>query len=132
MTLEPILYAPVIIQIHVAAAAATLALTLVILSRARGTRSHRRLGWAWVLCMGVLAATGFGILSGGLIGPFGPIHPLSALVLMGLVVGVRAARRHDVATHRGWMLGMVWGGLVIAGGFTLLPGRIMHVVVFGG
>ena len=132
MTLDPIIYSPPVIQIHVLAAAATILLTVLILTRARGTRMHRRLGWAWVATMAVLAGTGFGILSGGLIGPFGPIHLLSGVVLAGLVIAVRAARRGDVATHRGWMLGMVLGGLVIAGGFTLVPGRIMHGVVFGG
>lgn len=132
MTLEPLLFAPPVIQLHAAAAAATILLTLLILTRARGTRAHRRLGWAWVVAMGTTAVSGFGIVSGGLIGPFGPIHLLSALVLTGLVIALRAARRGDVATHRGWMLGMVWGGLVIAGGFTLLPGRIMHAVLFGG
>ncbi len=30
------------------------------------------------------------------------------------------------------MLGLFLGALVIAGIFTLLPGRIMHKVVFGG
>jgi uncharacterized membrane protein len=29
------------------------------------------------------------------------------------------------------MIGIFSGGLVIAGLFTLLPGRIMHTVVFG-
>lgn len=132
MTLEPLIYAPPVIQLHTAAALLAVVLTGLILTRARGTRMHRRLGWLWVAAMAVVAASGFGILSGGLIGPFGPIHLLSAFVLVGLVLAVRAARRGDVASHRGWMLGMVWGGLVIAGGFTLLPGRIMHAVLFGG
>jgi uncharacterized membrane protein len=30
------------------------------------------------------------------------------------------------------MLSLFGGALVIAGAFTLLPGRIMHRVVFGG
>lgn len=132
MTLSPLLTAPPVIQIHVAAAALTMLLTALILSRPRGTRSHRALGWMWVGCMGVLAATGFGIYSRGVVGPFSPIHGLSAFVLVGLALAVRAARRHDVASHRGWMLGMVWGGLGIAGAFTLMPGRIMHAVILGG
>lgn len=132
MNAAPLLHAPPVIQIHVAAAAVTVALTALIFTRARGTRLHRRLGWAWVAAMAVVAATGFGIFSGGLLGPFSAIHGLSAVVLAGLAIAVRAARRGDVAKHRGWMLGMVWGGLVIAGGFTLMPGRIMHAVVFGG
>jgi uncharacterized membrane protein len=30
------------------------------------------------------------------------------------------------------MIGLFAGALLIAGIFTLLPGRIMHAVVFGG
>jgi len=33
--------------------------------------------------------------------------------------------------HRRVMIGIFSGALVIAGLFTLLPGRIMHAVVFG-
>ena len=29
------------------------------------------------------------------------------------------------------MIGIFFGALVIAGAFTLVPGRIMHAVVFG-
>jgi uncharacterized membrane protein len=30
------------------------------------------------------------------------------------------------------MRGLCGGGLIIAGAFTFLPGRLMHTVVFGG
>jgi uncharacterized membrane protein len=36
-----------------------------------------------------------------------------------------------VGRHRKTMIGIFTGGLLIAGLFTFLPGRIMHVVVFG-
>jgi uncharacterized membrane protein len=41
------------------------------------------------------------------------------------------ARRHAVERHRRTMIGIFTGGLVIAGLFTFLPGRIMHSVMFG-
>jgi uncharacterized membrane protein len=41
------------------------------------------------------------------------------------------AHRHDVNGHRRVMVLTFTGALVIAGLFTLLPGRIMHAVVFG-
>ena len=47
-------------------------------------------------------------------------------------MAVLAARRHNVLRHRRAMLGIFLGALVVAGLFTLLPGRIMHAVVFGG
>jgi uncharacterized membrane protein len=36
-----------------------------------------------------------------------------------------------VAEHRRAMISLFLGALVIAGAFTLVPGRIMHQVVFG-
>jgi uncharacterized membrane protein len=38
--------------------------------------------------------------------------------------------RHDSAQHRIAMLMLFTGALVIAGGFTFLPSRIMHAVLF--
>ena len=63
-------------------------------------------------------------------GPWSPIHLLSILVLATLPLAVLHARRHDIARHRMAMLMLFTGALVIAGGFTFLPGRIMHAVVF--
>jgi uncharacterized membrane protein len=48
-----------------------------------------------------------------------------------LVLGVMAARRHNVRSHKFTMIGIFFGALVIAGLFTFVPGRIMHAVVFG-
>ncbi len=131
MTLEPLLYTTPAIQIHVAAALATVILTVLIFTRARGTQAHRVLGWSWVAAMAVVAASSFGIYSFQLLGPFSPIHALSLFVLVSLVTGVRAARGRRIAEHRRTMLWMVWGGVVVTGLFTLLPGRIMHGVLFG-
>ena len=49
-----------------------------------------------------------------------------------LVTG-RVGRRTgiDVRRHRIAMISIFAGALVIAGLFTLVPGRIMHAVVFG-
>ncbi|WP_259989945.1 hypothetical protein [Sulfitobacter sp. S190] len=47
---------------------------------------------------------------------------------MSLVQAVRAARRGDIVQHRAIYL----YALVITGAFTLLPGRTMHAVFFGG
>ena len=46
-------------------------------------------------------------------------------------MAVYAARRHRVASHRRTMTGLFVGGLLVAGGLTFLPGRLMWRVVFG-
>jgi uncharacterized membrane protein len=49
-----------------------------------------------------------------------------------LPLAVWKAHTHQVAGHRRIMIYLFSGALVIAGLFTLLPGRIMHAVLFGG
>jgi uncharacterized membrane protein len=57
---------------------------------------------------------------------------LSILVLVSVPTALWAAHRHEVRWHRRTMTLLFLGALLIAGGFTLLPGRIMHRVGFGG
>jgi uncharacterized membrane protein len=45
-------------------------------------------------------------------------------------IALLAARRHNVTKHRSIMISVFVGGLLVAGFFTLMPGRIMHDVVF--
>jgi uncharacterized membrane protein len=81
--------------------------------------------------MAIVAVSSFWIHQMRLIGPFSPIHLLSMWVLLMLPLAVWKARHHQVGTHRRIMTYTFLGGLVVAGLFTLLPGRIMHAVVFG-
>ncbi|APE44213.1 hypothetical protein BOO69_12995 [Sulfitobacter alexandrii] len=131
MSFDPLFAAPFVVQLHALMALAAVALTLFILALRKGRRLHRTLGWLWVLMMAAVALSSFWINEARWIGPFGPIHALSVVTLIALFGGVRAARGHDRRRHARIMLSLVLGALVIAGGFTLLPGRIMHAVVFG-
>ena len=65
-------------------------------------------------------------------GPFSVIHLLSRLGLPILFQSIRVARRGNVAAHRQSMLQLNALALLPTGGFTLVPGRTMHAVPFGG
>lgn len=130
MSFAPLFAAPAVVQIHAFLALAAVVLTVIILTLRKGSRLHRKLGWTWVLMMAAVALSSFWINQLRWVGPFGPIHILSVITLVSLVGGVRAARRHDRRRHARIMRALVFGALVVAGGFTLLPGRIMHDVVF--
>ena len=78
-----------------------------------------------------VAISSFWIHQIRLVGPWSPIHLLSIFVLITVPLAVWRAHQHRVADHRRIMVSVFAGGLVIAGLFTLLPGRIMHAVVFG-
>jgi uncharacterized membrane protein len=64
-------------------------------------------------------------------GPWSPIHLLAIFTLVTLPLAVLHARRHRVPDHRRAMISIFVGGLLIAGAFTFLPGRIMHAVAVG-
>ena len=131
MTLAPLLGAPAVIQIHAFAALAAFAVGAVQLAAPKGTIPHRFVGWSWAALMLIVAASSLFIHTIRLWGPWSPIHLLSLLVLATLPLAIWHARRHHVRRHRQAMLMLFTGALVIAGAFTLLPGRIMHAVVFG-
>ena len=131
MSLAPLLNASPTIQIHAFAAMAALAIGVVQLSAPKGTLPHRAVGAVWVLLMFVVCISSFFIHTIRLWGPWSPIHLLSIFTLGSLPLAVWYAHRHDVPHHRLAMISIFVGGLVIAGLFTFVPGRIMHAVLFG-
>jgi uncharacterized membrane protein len=131
MSLSPLLNAAPAIPLHAFAAMTAFVLGAVQLAAPKGTAPHRTLGWIWVAVMAIVAGSSFWIHQIRLVGPWSPIHLLSIFTLLMLPLGVWMAHRHRVADHRRIMILMFSGALVIAGLFTLLPGRIMHAVVFG-
>jgi uncharacterized membrane protein len=84
-----------------------------------------------VVLLLVISASSFLIHGIRMWGPWSPIHILSVLTPIMLIVGVLSARRHHMRTHKITMISIFAGALVLAGLFTLVPGRIMHSVVFG-
>ena len=132
MDLAPLLDAAPAIQLHAFTAMTAFALGVMQLSAPKGTLPHRTIGWIWVTLMAVVALSSFWIHQLRLWGPWSPIHLLSIFTLAVLPWAVWAAHRHAVDRHRRAMTGLFFGALVIAGLFTLMPGRIMHKVVFGG
>ena len=130
MTLDPLLAAPLVVQVHAFAAMAAFVLGVVQLAGPKGTLPHRTLGYIWVGLM--LVASSFAIQGMRQLGPFSAIHLLSVMVVVLVPLAVLAARRKHTSTHSKAMIGLFAGALVIAGAFTLVPGRIMYRVVFGG
>ncbi|MDQ1746337.1 MAG: hypothetical protein QOD07_600 [Frankiaceae bacterium] len=103
-----------LIAVH--AAAATFALMLgavVITHRPRGDRTHRRLGRVWFAAMYFVVLSSFGIkrLTPG---HFSWIHGLSLFTFVTLTLALYGARTHNVALHRGNVVGSYFG-LVGAG-----------------
>ena len=110
-----------------------LVLGIVQFASTKGTLPHRALGWTWVVLMMTVAVSSFWIRQNQirLGGPWSPIHLLSIFSLIMLPLGIWFAHRHRVNGHRITMISLFTGGLVIAGLFTFVPGRIVHAIAFG-
>ena len=122
--------APAIIRLHIAAASFAFLIGSAILIGVKGTTLHKTMGWAWVICMATTAVSSLFIkvLNPG---HWSFIHFLSGWVIIALPMAVVAIKRKNVKMHRRLMTGLFVGGLVIAGAFTFVPGRLMFQVFLG-
>jgi uncharacterized membrane protein len=117
-----------VLLVHIGSTLAALILGAWMLAARKGTLNHRRVGWVWVVLMGVAA------LSSLLIAPrsaflgvtgLSPIHVLTLVTIASLVAGIWAIRRRNRRGHQITMTVLYVGGCVVAGAFTLLPGRML-------
>jgi uncharacterized membrane protein len=131
MTLAPLLQASPAIQIHAFSAMAAFALGAAQLAAPKGTLPHRTFGWIWVTLMLVVCISSLSIHELRVWKEWSPIHLLTIFTLIMLPLAVLAAHQHEVARHRGRMIGLFVGALLLAGLFTFWPGRFMYHVVFG-
>lgn len=130
MTPVPLQHAPLALQIHIVAAVVLVPLTIAQFSRPkRGL--HAPLGWAWVILMAVVSISSFWIHKFRIIGPFSPIHLLAILTLVTLVRAIKARRDGNIASHRRQMI-ILSLAFVLAGLFTLAPGRHLYQVILAG
>jgi uncharacterized membrane protein len=122
--------APLVIQLHIAGAVTALVIGSVLLAGVKGSGLHKRLGWTWVAAMALTAISSLFIK---VIHPghFSFIHLLSGWTLIALPMAIFAVKRRNVRLHRRAMTGMFVGGLLIAGLFTFIPGRLMWNVFLG-
>lgn len=120
--------APLVIQIHLGAVVMALSIGAVLLIGPKGRVFHRTLGWVWSLFM--LTAAVASLFVRGL-GNFGPLHVLSAVVLVMVPLAIYNARRHRVGPHSRTMASVFLGGILLAGTFAFLPDRLLWQVFFG-
>jgi uncharacterized membrane protein len=112
---------------HLVCALGALAVGAWLLWGRKGDTVHRSVGWAWVGLMGGAALSAAFIRDYHLpnIAGFTPIHLFVVMVAVQLPLGVWHARRGRVEAHRRTMRGLYRGGCLVAGAFTLLPGRFL-------
>lgn len=96
----------------------------VLLRRVKGDAAHRAAGWCWVAGMVFVATSSFAIrdLRDGRLSL---LHVLSAVTLISMLLGIRAARRHDAISHQAKMRGSYFGLVGAFVGAVAVPDRAL-------
>ena len=105
-----------------------------LLLNRKGTPAHRLLGKIYIGLM--LFTAIITLFMEALVGPkflnhFGFLHLLSLFVLYTVPTAYRAIRVGNIKLHKRKMVGLYVGALLVAGAFTLSPGRLIHTWLFG-
>ncbi len=120
---------PAIVWFHLLTIVTALSLTPWLLFQRRGTRLHRRFGWAWATAMMATALASLFVRTED--GGWSPIHILSVITIIGVPSAIWRARVHDVSGHRLSMRLLITGALILAGVFTFPFDRTLGRWLFG-
>ena len=126
-----------LIAIHAGFAIAALVLGPFVLWTRLGARQrprwHRFAGYAWAAFMVITAASAVFIHDEGLpsFAGFSPLHLLVPFTLLMLWRAFAYLRRGQIRGHRLTMASLYLGACVTAGGFALLPDRLLGGLVWG-
>ena len=100
----------------------------------KGTSIHKLLGKMYMSLMFITAIITIFLpanVGPQFLGHFGWIHLFTILTLWTVPTALIAIRKGNVKAHKRKMILLYVGALLIAGGFTLVPGRYMYEVFFG-
>ena len=119
------------IPVHAIMAIIAVILGGIQLSMKKGGTIHKLLGRIWVVIMMFVAISSFFIHEIKLWGAYSPIHLLSLWTIFILGVGIYYVRVGNIKRHKQTMITLYFFALIVAGFFTLYPGRIMHQILIG-
>jgi uncharacterized membrane protein len=138
MSLEPILSAPLAVQLHFATVVPAFALgTWLLFVSRKGTPHHRLVGKVYLVLMSATALAALFIRAFGgwslEVGPLrlGVLHLFVPLTAHGVYGALATIRAGNIDGHRTAMRGLYFGGLIVAGLLAFAPGRVMHRMFFG-
>lgn len=110
------------ITLHLGTVLPALLIGCILFLNPKGTPLHKALGRVWAALMMTTAFASIWIRD--LTGGFGPLHVFTLITLVSIPYAIWSAMRGDIDAHQRSMMG-TFIGLVIAGAFSLLPGRIL-------
>ena len=126
-----------IIYVHATLALLAVPLGLYIFLTKKGTKQHKMLGRIWVTFLIIVSLTATFIQTINP-GQYSWIHLLIPFTLVSLIYSIWNIKKYKKTkierykySHMYSMIGVYVGALLIAGAFTLMPGRFFHHILFG-
>ena len=119
------------IPLHAIAAMVAVILGGIQLYMKKGGAIHKLLGRLWVGLMLIVSVSSFFIHEIKLWGAYSPIHLLSLWTIFSLGLAIYFVRVGNIKRHKQVMIALYGFALILTGFFTLMPGRVMHQIVFG-
>lgn len=122
-----------LMYVHLATVVPCIVMGAALFIMKKGTAIHRAMGKVYMILMIFTGLTT--LFMPAQVGPqlfnhFGWIHSFSLLTLYSAPKAYLAIRRGNVKSHQYSMIGLYVGGILIAGSFTLVPGRYLHELFF--
>jgi len=127
----------IIIYIHAFFALTAVPLGLYIFLTRKGTTKHKLFGRIWVAWLLTISLTAI-FIQEITPGEYSFIHLLIPLTIGSLIYSIWSIKKFKKTklkkykkSHMSSMIGVYVGALILAGAFTLLPGRLFYEVLFG-
>lgn len=118
------------IQIHIVAALVALCLGIWMFTRRKGDKAHRLGGKIFLVFM-LMTATSAIFIRQINEGSFSWIHIFVPVTFIAAWEAVYYIRKGNIRHHKRAVSGMFFGALLIPGLLSMMPGRLMHVIIFG-
>ena len=126
-----------LVYAHAALALLAVPLGLYIFINKKGTKQHRILGRTWATILVIVSLTAVFIQTIKQ-GQYSLIHLLIPWTLGSLIYSIWNIKKFKKTkierykyAHMYSMTGVYVGALLVAGLFTLMPGRFFHQIIFG-
>lgn len=118
---------------HLATVVPCFVIGTILLLIKKGTKFHKNAGRIYMILM-LITAT-ITLFMPAHVGPqflnhFGWIHSFSFLTIYTVPSAYFAIKRGDVISHKRKMIILYFGAIIIAGGFTFVPGRYLYQLFF--
>lgn len=119
---------------HLATVVPSFIIGTILLIIKKGTRFHKISGRIYMILMLLTALVT--LFMPAAVGPtlfdhFGWIHCFSFLTIYTVPTAYLAVKKGNIKSHKRKMILLYFGAIIIAGGFTFMPGRYLHSVFFG-